>query len=49
MCVLETHLEQAQQSSMDDYELPVPFGKLAKIKMGYHIHQNNMSTGAAIW
>ena len=24
MCVLETHLEKAQQTSKDDYELPVP-------------------------
>jgi hypothetical protein len=24
MCVLETHLEEARKSSMDDYELPVP-------------------------
>lgn len=24
MCVLECHLEEAQKTSMDDYELPVP-------------------------
>lgn len=24
MCVLETHLKEAQKSNMDDYELPVP-------------------------
>jgi hypothetical protein len=24
MCVLECHLKEAQKSSMDDYELPVP-------------------------
>lgn len=24
ICVLETHLEEAQKTSMDDYELPVP-------------------------
>ena len=24
MCVLEAHLEKAQKTSMDDYELPVP-------------------------
>ena len=24
MCVLETHLEEARKTSMDDYEVPVP-------------------------
>lgn len=24
MCVLETHLEEAQKAGMDDYEVPVP-------------------------
>lgn len=24
MCVLETHLEEAQKTSMNDYEVPVP-------------------------
>ena len=24
MCVLEMHLEEAQQTNMDDYELPIP-------------------------
>ena len=24
MCVMETHMEKAQKTSMDDYEVPVP-------------------------
>ncbi len=24
MCILETHLEEAQKAGMDDYEVPVP-------------------------
>ena len=33
MCVLETHLEEAQESGMDDYEVPVSVKYV--IKKGY--------------
>jgi hypothetical protein len=35
MCVLECHLENAKNSSMDDYELPVPVKYV--IENGYRI------------
>lgn len=35
MCVLECHLEEAQQSSMDDYELPIPIRYV--LEKGYRL------------